>query len=190
MHHVNVRVIAATNRNLDREVQQGRFRADLYHRLAVFPLQVPPLRERREDIPFWRRTLPIRGAPYGVAGVRLDTSAKARLTEADWPGNVRELENAVARSVLRAAGASHRADDVVTVTSSHLYLDSASGPVPAVVAPADDQPFREQVAAFERRVIEAAIKQHGGNWAAAARALGMHRSNLHHLAARLGLRDR
>ena len=191
VHHVNVRVIAATNRNLEREVQQGRFRADLYHRLAVFPLRVPPLRERREDIPLLASHFADAAARrIGVAGVRLDTSAKARLTEADWPGNVRELENAVARSVLRAAGTSHGADDVVTVTSSHLYLDSASGPAPAVVAPADDQPFREQVAAFERRVIETAIKQHGGNWAAAARALGMHRSNLHHLAARLGLRDR
>ena len=80
---------------------------------------------------------------------------------------------------------------MVTVTSSHLYVNPSSGPAPAVAASADDRTvFREQDEYFERRVIETAIKQHGGNWAAAARALGMHRSNLHHLAARLGLRDR
>ena len=157
----------------------------------MFPLRVPPLRERREDIPLLASHFADAAARrIGVAGVRLDPSAKTRLAEAEWPGNVRELENTIARSVLRAAGTSHGADDVVTVTSSHLYLNSAPGPAPASVAPAGDRPFREQVDAFERSLIDAAIKQHGGKWAAAARALGMHRSNLHHLAARLGLRDR
>ncbi|HEY6362370.1 MAG TPA: nitric oxide reductase transcriptional regulator NorR [Vicinamibacterales bacterium] len=198
VHRVDVRVIAATNRNFEREVEQGRFRADLYHRLTVFPLRVPPLRERREDIPLLASHFADAAARrIGVAGVRLDASAKGRLVESDWPGNVRELENVVARAVLRAAaarGASAGAPDVVIITASHL--DVASPAPAAAAAPAteesvpqgDARSFREQVAAFERRLIATALERHGGNWAAAARSLGMHRSNLHHLATRLGLR--
>jgi anaerobic nitric oxide reductase transcription regulator len=199
VHHVDVRVIAATNRKLEREVEQGRFRADLYHRLAVFPLRVPPLRERREDIPLLASHFADATARrIGVAGVRLDASAKARLVESDWPGNVRELENVVARAVLRAAaarGAAAGAPDIVIITASHLDVASpapAAAAAPATVEsiPQDDaRPFREQVAEFERRLIATAIERHGGNWAAAARSLGMHRSNLHHLATRLGLRE-
>jgi anaerobic nitric oxide reductase transcription regulator len=199
VHHVDVRVIAATNRKLEREVEQGRFRADLYHRLAVFPLRVPPLRERREDIPLLASHFADATARrIGVAGVRLDASAKARLVESDWPGNVRELENVVARAVLRAAaarGAAAGAPDIVIITASHLDVASpapAAAAAPATVEsiPQDGaRPFREQVAEFERRLIAAAIERHGGNWAAAARSLGMHRSNLHHLATRLGLRE-
>ena len=103
-HRVDVRVIAATNRDLRAAVAAGRFRADLFHRLAVFPVAVPPLRERREDIALLaahfadgtRRRL---GAPP----VRLGEDAHAALAAADWPGNVRELENVVSRGVLRAA---------------------------------------------------------------------------------------
>jgi anaerobic nitric oxide reductase transcription regulator len=192
VHRVNVRVMAATNRNLEREVEQGRFRADLYHRLAVFPLRVPPLRDRRDDIPLLASHFADAVARrLGVAGVRLDATAKARLVEADWPGNVRELENVVARGVLRAA-ASRGAADLVTVTAGHL--DVAGGAPVArepvlLAAPEDPRPFREQVSAFERQLIATAIERNGGNWAAAARSLGMHRSNLHHLATRLGLRE-
>ena len=115
---------------------------------------------------------------YGTSRVRLCS------------GNVRELENVVARGVLRAA-ASRGAADLVTLTAAHL--DVAGGaPVaaePPPAAPDDTRPFREQVSAFERQLIASAIERSGGNWAAAARSLGMHRSNLHHLATRLGLRE-
>ena len=199
MHKVNVRVIAATNRNLEQEVQQGRFRADLYHRLAVFPLRVPPLRERREDIPLIAShfaDLSVRR--IGVARVRLDGVAKARLTESDWPGTVRELENVIARAVLRAAAASGRtaSQEPVTISPAHLDLtpaagaDRTAGPGwPPAGVPDPIASFRDQATEFERRVITDAIARHDGNWAAAARALGMHRSNLHHLATRLGLRQ-
>jgi anaerobic nitric oxide reductase transcription regulator len=191
VHTVNVRVIAATNRDLEREVQHGRFRADLYHRLAVFPLRVPPLRERRDDIALLASHFAdVAARRIGVAGVRVDASAKARLADADWPGNVRELENVVARGVLRAA-AGRGSSDIVTLTAAHLDLGAPAAPVPATPALLPGgQPFREQVDAFERQLISAAIERHDGNWAAAARTLGMHRSNLHHLAARLGLRER
>jgi anaerobic nitric oxide reductase transcription regulator len=195
VHRVNVRVIAATNRNLEQEIERGRFRADLYHRLAVFPLRVPPLRERRDDIPLLAAHFAdVAARRIGAARVRLDGNAKARLAAVEWPGNVRELENVVARAVLRAAAAAPPSTEGITITPAHLDVSPADS---AGVAAADDGrssaaavtlPFRDQVAAFERRLIAEAIERHGGNWAAAARALGMHRSNLHHLAGRLGLR--
>ena len=192
-HRVDVRVIAATNRNLEREVAHGRFRADLYHRLAVFPLRVPPLRERRDDIPLLASHFADATARrIGVAGVRLDPAARSELTAGDWPGNVRELENVIARGVLRAA-AGAQPDAIVTLGLADL--DIAPAPAAAAAATATPEPadastsLREQVDAFQRRVIADAVERHGGNWAAAARALGMHRSNLHHLAGRLGLRD-
>ena len=201
VHKVNVRVIAATNRHLEEEVRQGRFRADLYHRLAVFPLRVPALRERREDIPLLASHFADTSARrIGVASVRLDAIAKAKLTESEWPGNVRELENVIARAVLRAAATtsgSPLAQETVTISSAHLDLTPAPGgerPVDVEshrVAVSDSAAsFRDQVTEFERRVVTDAIARHNGNWAAAARALGMHRSNLHHLATRLGLRER
>jgi anaerobic nitric oxide reductase transcription regulator len=200
VHRVSVRVIAATNRDLEREVAEGRFRADLYHRLAVFPLRVPPLRERREDIPLLASHFADAAARrVGTARVRLDVEARARLTDADWPGNVRELENVVARAVLRAAAAQPGAPavDVVTISAANVDVLAPAGPLLSSTAeaagpagPEERRTFREQVASFERRLIEDAVERHGGNWSAAARALGMHRSNLHHLAARLGLRGR
>jgi anaerobic nitric oxide reductase transcription regulator len=196
VHRANVRVIAATNRNMAREVEQGRFRADLYHRLAVFPLRVPPLRERREDIAaLASHFADVAARRVGVPQVRFEAEAMAGLTAADWPGNVRELENVVARAVLRAGADARRTGDtdVVTIGPSHLDVsasDAPAAPARAIESPDGDvRPFREQVAAFERRVILDAVRRSGGNWSAAARSLGMHRSNLHHLAERLGLRD-
>lgn len=193
-HRVDVRVIAATNRDLPREVERGRFRADLYHRLAVFPLRVPPLRERREDIPILathfvdaaRRRL-------GVGRLRLSDEARERLVAASWPGNVRELENVLSRAVLRAAWG-RRDDERIVVEAAHLDLGPApDAPVPAVEPrPADSpaeppSPLADRVDAFRRREISDALERNGGSWAGAGRELGLHRSNLHHLARRLGI---
>jgi anaerobic nitric oxide reductase transcription regulator len=192
VHRVDVRVLAATNRDLEREVGRGRFRADLYHRLAVFPLRVPPLRERREDVPLLaahfadaaRRRL-------GLGPIRLSEAVRARLTAADWPGNVRELENVVSRAVLRAAAGREPAA-AVTVEPAHLDVGvpaarvAEAPPEPEVAAA---RPLAERVREFQRRLIGDAVERNGGSWAAAARELGMHRSNLHHLARRLGLRQ-
>ncbi len=193
VHRVNVRVVAATNRDLEREVARGRFRADLYHRLAVFPLRVPPLRERREDIPLLathfadaaRRRL-------GLGPVRLAEPVHARLAAADWPGNVRELENLVSRAALRAAVGLEPGAPVL-IEARHLDVSGQAGPVaeepvepPAPAA----RPLTERVRDYQRRVVREAVERGGGNWAEAARELGMHRSNLHHLARRLGLRRR
>ncbi|MBK9776649.1 MAG: nitric oxide reductase transcriptional regulator NorR [bacterium] len=192
-HRVDVRVIAATNRDLRAAVAAGRFRADLFHRLAVFPVAVPPLRERREDIALLaahfadstRRRL---GAPP----VRLGEDAHAALAAADWPGNVRELENVVSRGVLRAA---REGGDPVLVGLRHLDLlpasvplDDDAGPEAAAGAVRGALPLRDQVAAFKRARISKALERHDGSWAAAARELGLQRGNLHNLATRLGLR--
>jgi len=192
-HRVDVRVIAATNRDLAAEVERGRFRADLYHRLAVYPIRVPALRERREDIPLLathfadaaRRRL-------GLGPLRLSDEVRARLAAADWPGNVRELENVVSRAVLRAAAGRPPGAPVVVGPG---HVDAAAPAMPG--APADasapdpsvpGRPLREQVEEFQRRLIREAVERHGGNQAAAARELGMHRANLHHLARRLGVK--
>lgn len=194
-HRVNVRVIAATNRQLTREVERGRFRADLYHRLAVYPIRVPPLRERREDVAaLARHFADLTARRLGLTRVRLDDDALMRLAEATWPGNVRELENVVSRAVLRAAAAADN-DGVTELEAAHLDIapSAPSHPDPVSHAPLrvtpTPLPLRERVRDFERRAIRMAVERHGGNWAAAARELGMHRSNLHHLARRLDLGD-
>ena len=194
VHRVNVRVIAATNRDLEAEIARGRFRADLYHRLAVFPLRVPPLRDRADDIPHLAAHFADESARrLGLTRVRISAAAKALLQAADWPGNVRELENVVSRAVLRAAGASRPPDGVVTIEPTHVDVvgTTAAPPVAPVpdAAAAPGAPLRDQLEAFERQAILDAVARHEGNWAAAARSLGMHRSNLHHRATRLGLRD-
>ena len=195
---VDVRVIAATNRDLTAEMEHGRFRADLYHRLAVYPIHVPPLRDRGEDIPLLAaHFLDDCRQRLGLGPLRLSEGALERLTIADWPGNVRELENVISRGVLRAArGATDRTRRIL-LAPEHLDLQS----VPPLVLgnlPKDESTdsssqslsLVERVDAFRRRTILDAVERHNGNWAAAARDLGLHRSNLHQLATRLGLRIR
>jgi anaerobic nitric oxide reductase transcription regulator len=194
VHRVDVRVIAATNRDLQAEVQRGRFRADLYHRLAVFPLRVPSLRERREDIPVLAvHFMDVARRRLGAPPVRIAEQAQERLAGAEWPGNVRELENVISRAVLRATFRQPGATSVV-VTLRDLDLgDGGEAPAaepnpPAVEASGAPRPLRDRVDDFQREAIRAALARHEGNWAAAARELGLHRSNLHHLARRLALR--
>jgi anaerobic nitric oxide reductase transcription regulator len=188
-----VRVVAATNRDLAREVEKGGFRADLYHRLAAFPIHVPPLRERREDIPVLAAHF-LDGARrrLGLGRVTIAPGASARLAAADWPGNVRELENVLSRAVLRSSFGVELGRPV-TVDLPHLDMGEA---VPAAPASAPEPPAAEpalplaaSVDAFKRRRIEDAVRRNGGSWAGAARDLGLHRANLHHLARRLGMKS-
>lgn len=188
---VNVRLLAATNRDLQREVREGRFRADLYHRLHVYPLRVPALRERVEDIPIFaghfleriRRRL-------GIQAVRLTSDALDALQAYSWPGNVRELENVLSRAVLQAGASAPRGAPVL-VSSGALHLGRANAVEPPVptdhIASATQKSLHAAVDDFRRAAIMNAVRTCNGNWAAAARMLGMHRSNLHHLARRLGI---
>jgi anaerobic nitric oxide reductase transcription regulator len=192
---VDVRIVASTNRDLKAEVAGGRFRADLYHRLAVYPIHVPALRERREDIPLlaahfldvWRQRL-------GLGPVRLSEEARERLVASDWPGNIRELKNVISRGVLRASQRNTERGIAVLVEARDLDLADAPPTSNSVVrreeSPLPEGPLADRVDAFRRREIQAAVERHNGNWAAAARDLGLHRSNLHHLATRLGYKIR
>src|SRR5512137_2835938 len=126
---VNVRILAATNRNLEAEVAAGRFRADLYHRLAVYPIRVPPLRERRQDIPLLAaHFLDLGRQRLGLGPVRLTDDARERLVGADWPGNVRELENVISRGVLRAARQQPERAGPVLIGVERLDLESVESP--------------------------------------------------------------
>ncbi len=196
--HVDVRLIAATNRDLAAEVRAGRLRADIYHRLSAFPLRVPPLRERGRDV------LVLAGAfleenrsRLGLGGVRLDPQAQAALLAYDWPGNVRELKHLVSRSILRALGRHQPRPRILTLHAQDLGLQEAGGdalradaaPPPTQAAPPRFEAvgLRDATQALERRLIEESLQAHQGNWAAAARALKMDRANLARLAQRLGV---
>lgn len=192
----DVRVLAATNRDLAREVEAKRFRADLYHRLAIYPIHVPPLRERRSDIPLLAGHFCDRiGRGVGVGRARMEPEFLEALERYDWPGNVRELENVVSRALLKAMRGP-RAAGPVALTRAHL---GAEFHVPATRADVADaavadalppsRPLRESVDEFQRRLIREALARHAGNWAAAGRELGLQRANLHHLAKRLGLKS-
>jgi anaerobic nitric oxide reductase transcription regulator len=194
--HVDVRVIAATNRDLAEEVRAQRFRSDLLHRLDVYRIHVPPLRERREDIALLAGTFCDHARRrLGVGPVRLSADARQALEAFRWPGNVRELENVISRSVLRAS-ARTRPDEPVLLQRGDLGAEIAQGaPAPAAppaprTSPEPAGTLRELLEDYERSLIHAAVARQEGNWAAAARELGMHRSNLHHKAKRLGLLGR
>lgn len=210
VRRVNVRVVAATNRNLEAEVEAGRFRVDLYHRLAVYPLRVPALRERREDIPLLAAYFAdLARRRLGLGPIRLSPEARDLLVGADWPGNVRELENVLSRAILRAA-AGHRDRSPFILDGQWLDFPATAGTagtngttVREASAGSNDErgtsspsgeagmgggTLRDRTLAFQRREIERALTRASGNWAAAGRELGLHRSNLHHLARRLGMR--
>lgn len=195
-HVVDIRLIAATNRDLVEEVRAGRFRADLYHRLSVYPLKVPPLRERREDIMLlagafaeenrWR---------VGVPSLRFSDAARRALVDYSWPGNVRELEHLMARAALKAKKrtAALREQSVLTLEVQDLDLledrqeVGAEHVCPELALQPQNTDFRGAVDAYKKNVLENALKRTGGNAAAAARSLGLDRANLMRLAARLGV---
>lgn len=190
---VDVRLIAATNRDLAAEVRAGRFRADLYHRLSVYPLRVPPLRERGRDVLLISGSfLEENRARLGLGGLRLAPDAQAVLLAHDWPGNVRELEHTIARTALRALGRQPQRPRILTLTAADFDLAGAARPLeppaPDPVEPAAAAgSLREATEHFQRRHIVTSLARHRGNRAAAARELGMDRANLTRLARRLGL---
>ncbi len=201
---VDVRIIACTNRNLSAEVKAGRFREDLYYRLAVVELLVPPLRERREDVSalaqeFLRRY----GERFGVDGATLSQPLLVKLAAQEWPGNVRELENTVARLLALSGGGQLGLDALehgsrapapgaarsAFAPAATFAATGGNRPAPAAEAPAEigaDEPpasngapsLREQVEAFERGVIARALLAASGNQSEAARRLGTSRVTL------------
>jgi two-component system response regulator AtoC len=173
---VDVRIVACTNRDLTVEVREGRFREDLYYRLAVVELVVPPLRDRREDVPALAHEFALRyGERFGVEAVRLSPALVERLAAADWPGNVRQLENVVARMVAMSGGGEIGPE----------AFQGTGSPEPAPARPAEDpaagdgaRTLREQIDALERSVIARTMTAVHGNQSEAARRLGISRNTL------------
>lgn len=167
--HVNTRVISATNRDLQKAVQEGAFREDFFYRLNVFSIEVPPLRDRREDIlVIAERHLSQRGIP----AVRLSSGARTRLLEQSWPGNIRELENALERAIILAGDGELQAEHFAQPAPSARAKGTTAGP-------ADVLHEGFNLDAFERDLIFAALAKVGGNKAAAARLLGISRRRLY-----------
>jgi len=194
---VDVRVISATNRNLEAEVAKQTFRQDLYYRLAVFPIELPPLRQRREDIPLLVERLLRAVAKRHQSEISgIDRAAVELLQRYDWPGNVRELENVLERAVALARTGE-------TIGPDHLPVavrgrDAEPPATPAVVPgdgpaanalPADTRPLRQARAAFEADYIRQMLSQHGRNVSRTARALGLSRVMLQKKMKEYGLRD-
>jgi anaerobic nitric oxide reductase transcription regulator len=193
--HVDVRLLAATNRNLEEEVKNGRFRADLFHRLNTYPLKVPSLNDRKEDISLLSGYFCERiQRRLGLGPVRISVDAVEVLSSYHWPGNVRELENILSRAILKASHEIPKGESVI-VYPKHLDIDFKFSPEKIrsqgqkeIQPLADSQTLREAVNEYQKLLIQHAVTKRNGNWSAAARDLGLHRSNLHNLATRLGIR--
>jgi transcriptional regulator with GAF, ATPase, and Fis domain len=178
---VNVRIVAATNRNLEKEVAEGRFREDLYYRLKVFPLRVPPLRERREDIPllathFLARYSTELGKPAGG----FSQQAMELLQGYDWPGNVRELQNEVQRLVIQIDPGGFVTPDLLSPR-----VRQVEGMIERVKPTKGT--LKEMMDQLERWLLIEALREHKNNKTAAARSLGITREGLHKKLRGFGL---
>lgn len=189
---VDVRILAATNRDLKREVGDARFRADLYHRLSVFPLLVPPLRERgRDALALAGYFLERDQRRLQVRNVRLSAEAKTALLEYDWPGNVRELEHLMSRAALLATADQGREQRWITIEPHHLGLSGAKSPASPMQVAAPEMTaasLAEATRLFQQQWLRQLLVQSDDNLAQAARLAGMDRSNLFRLLKRLELR--
>jgi DNA-binding NtrC family response regulator len=185
MVHVNARVVAATNRDLEREVKSGTFREDLFYRLSVVTLQVPPLRERRSDIPLLAERF-LRTASEGV-GRRLhfNETALALLATYDWPGNVRELENTVERAALRARGTEVAPEDLPPKMQSADARARTLNPRATLQNLYADLPSLDEL---ERRYLLHVLESVAGNRTRAAEILHIDRRTLYRMAERFGIK--
>jgi Nif-specific regulatory protein len=178
---VNVRIVAATNRNLEKEVAEGRFREDLYYRLKVFPLRVPPLRERRDDIPLIAEHFLARyGVELAKPAAGFTQQAMEMLQSYDWPGNVRELQNEVQRLMIQV-----EAGGFVTPDMLSPRVRQVEGMVERV-RPAKGT-LKEMMDQVERWLLIEALREHGNNKTAAAKSLGITREGLHKKLRAFGL---
>ena len=180
--HVDVRVIAATNKDLEEEIARGNFREDLFYRLNVIPFFVPPLRDRKEDIPLLAREFLLEfGQQYGRPRVEISEAALAQLKQYRWPGNVRELKNVIERVLILNP-------KVQRIEARHLpMLVQRSDSGPARGGAAEPTTLQQAREAYERDYILKELDRCGGNVTRAAESLGLERSHLYRKMKTLGI---
>ncbi|MGS0689492.1 nitric oxide reductase transcriptional regulator NorR [Shewanella sp. 30m-9] len=193
---VDVRIIAATNKDLKQEVLAGRFRADLYHRLSVFPVIVPPLNEREGDVILLSGFFVEHSREkLGLKSLRLSPDSINLLNSYDWPGNVRELEHVLRRAAVLSRAQSQ--SDIAVITPQHFDLrgqDKQQFETTFKTATqtrqtiAIEQTLKQATEAFQAQYISQTLVANSNNWAATARALDVDSGNLHRLAKRIGIK--
>ncbi|MEP6705911.1 MAG: sigma 54-interacting transcriptional regulator [Pyrinomonadaceae bacterium] len=177
---VNVRIIAATNKNLEDAIRSGSFRQDLYYRLNVISITIPPLRERREDISLLASYFVAKYSKLckrRVSGISLE--ARNILRSYDWPGNVRELENAIERAVVLGSSEALQCEDL-----PETLLEAESGTSP------EDVGYYEALREMKKQLLNKTLEQTGGSYTEAAKLLGIHPNNLHRLMRSLDLKKK
>ncbi|WP_299589342.1 nitric oxide reductase transcriptional regulator NorR [uncultured Microbulbifer sp.] len=191
VQHVDVRIVAATNRELLKEIEGGGFRADLYHRLSVYPLEVPPLSQRENDVLLLadyfleksRRKL-------GFRQLRLSADASSKLKRYGWPGNVRELEHVISRAALKARKGSSPSE-IVSLTAAHVEIPDDITAKPEIEKPIQSPleivSLRSAIEDYQRELIGHMLIKCDGNWSRAAKLLSVDRGNLVRLSKRLGI---
>jgi len=181
---VDVRILSATNKDLRSEVAAGRFREDLFFRLHVIPIHLPPLRERREDVPLLAEHFLARHMVNGLRPPRLMPGAMEALVRHPWPGNVRELANILERLTILHAGSEVGSTEI-------RALLAGGGPAPVEGGPAyrddDDRPLADRLDEYERELLNGALEAASGSVAEAARRLRTDRANLYRRMRRLGI---
>ena len=176
---IDVRILAATNRDLRAALEEGSFREDLYYRLNVLPINIPPLRERRDDIPFLAEHFVGKLArDLGAKASSLSEGAVKRLLEYHWPGNVRELENVIERSLVLSSGTRLEASDI--------KLDTSPRAASAALFLPDGMTLDEH----EQAILREALRRANGNKSQAARLLGLTRNALRYRLSQMGIEDK
>jgi DNA-binding NtrC family response regulator len=179
--HIDVRILAATNRDLRAALEEGTFREDLYYRLNVVPINIPPLRERREDIPFLAEHFVRKlSREVGAKAESISEGAIQKLMEYSWPGNVRELENVIERSLVLSTGSRLEAADI--------KLDVH--PRAASAAAGNFLPEGMTLDEYEQSIIREALRRANGNKSQAARLLGLTRNALRYRLSQMGMEDK
>jgi two-component system nitrogen regulation response regulator NtrX len=187
---VDVRVLSATSRNLQEEINDGRFREDLFYRLNVVPVKLPPLRERREDIPeLVSHFLARYAAERRMAPPRISEEAMAALQAHDWPGNVRQLRNIIERTLILAPGDRVSCIEVDLLPAEILDSHNVMGG-PGNAMAIMGSPLREARESFEREYLKIQIRRFSGNISRTASFIGMERSALHRKLKALGIGEK
>lgn len=194
VRQVDARIVAATNRNLLEHVKRGEFRADLYHRLSVYPLQIPALKDRDQDILLLAGFfLEQNRSRLGFRSLRLDETTEQLLMNYEWPGNVRELEHVISRAAIKALSSGVCKKDIVTL-QSHFFTGLSDRPADEeqrsndLKLPTQVLPLKKAIEQTQRNAIQQALQITNQSWTQAAKLLGVDASNLHKLAQRLGLK--